>query len=138
MSVPQVRQKPRRATSELWNHAISPRVRRNEALETGQMTANGPPTAFWHMRQWHTWTFSGGASQAKRTAPHWQPPVSRLLGGAVRSMALSCMTLLTCSPHQGEERAHRSHVSGSGRRDSAWHRPLRLLGGPRLLISLIS
>jgi hypothetical protein len=31
---------------------------------TGQMTAKGPPTAFWHMRQWQTWTFTGGEVKA--------------------------------------------------------------------------
>ncbi|GGF39871.1 hypothetical protein GCM10011321_33340 [Youhaiella tibetensis] len=68
--MPQLLQKPRRARSELRNQENAPRVTRNELLSTGQITANGPPTAFWHIRQWQTWTFSGGASKAKRTAPH--------------------------------------------------------------------
>jgi hypothetical protein len=62
--VPQSRQKPRRATAELWNHENSPRVTVKSVFITGQMTANGPPTAFWHMRQWQTWTFTGGEVKA--------------------------------------------------------------------------
>jgi len=49
--LPQARQNPRRPTSELAKKLSAPRVTRNDGLSTGQMTANGPPTAFWHMRQ---------------------------------------------------------------------------------------
>jgi hypothetical protein len=62
--VPQSRQKPRRARSELLNQEIWPRVTRNEVFRTGPITAKGPPTAFWHIRQWHRCTFLGGKSQA--------------------------------------------------------------------------
>ncbi len=37
--------------------------------------ANGAPLAFWHIRQWQIETLFGVAEIAKRTAPHWQPPV---------------------------------------------------------------
>jgi hypothetical protein len=37
--------------------------------------AKGAPDAFWHIRQWQMLVLVGGADNAKRTAPHWQPPV---------------------------------------------------------------
>jgi hypothetical protein len=64
MGVPQSRQKPRRATAELSNHDIVPRVTRKPDFGTGTITAKGPPTAFWHIRQWQTWTLSGAPSLA--------------------------------------------------------------------------
>ena len=44
------------------------------AVFTLDRAANGPPTAFWHIRQWQT-VDSGVSNSAYRTAPHWQPPV---------------------------------------------------------------
>ena len=42
------------------------------AASTLTSAANGPPTAFWHMRQWQKVDL-GLAYSAYRTAPHWQP-----------------------------------------------------------------
>src|SRR5208337_4496791 len=72
--VPQAAQKCRSATEELRNEAGSPRVQAKRAAGTFDRAANGPPTAFWHMRQWQT-VDSGISNRAYRTAPHWQPPV---------------------------------------------------------------
>jgi hypothetical protein len=43
---------------------VSYRVIRKSDLSTRQITAKGPPTAFWHMRQWQTWTLLGALSKA--------------------------------------------------------------------------
>ena len=72
--VPQLWQKCRSAADELWKLAGSPRVQTKQDDVTLQKAANGPPTAFWHMRQWQM-VDSGASNNAYRTAPHWQPPV---------------------------------------------------------------
>jgi len=50
--VPHVAQKPRWATEELRNSAGAPRVQTKSARPISAQAKNGPPTAFWHMRQW--------------------------------------------------------------------------------------
>src|SRR5205823_9120406 len=74
--VPQLAQKSRCASDELAKLAGVPRAQAKSLRCTGADAANGPPTAFWHIRQWHRCTRSGGPLIAYRTAPHWQPPVS--------------------------------------------------------------
>src|SRR5262245_35266975 len=52
-----------------------PLLHANSVQGTLAHTANGPATAFWHMRQWQMPIRGGSAKTTKRTAPHWQPPV---------------------------------------------------------------
>jgi hypothetical protein len=74
--VPQAAQKSRSAIDEERNAAGLPRVQAKCSLGMSANEANGAPLAFWHIRQWQMLTFDGTADSAKRTAPHWQPPVS--------------------------------------------------------------
>src|ERR1700716_612337 len=73
--VPQAAQKSRSAIDEDLNAAGVPRVQLKSACSISAKEANGAPDAFWHIRQWQTLILAGGADSAKRTAPHWQPPV---------------------------------------------------------------
>src|SRR5947207_1820058 len=73
--VPQAAQKSRSAMEEDWNAAGLPLVQAKSACSISAKEANGAPDAFWHIRQWQMLTLAGGADSAKRTAPHWQPPV---------------------------------------------------------------
>src|SRR5438874_2583751 len=73
--VPQSAQKSRSAIEEDWNAAGLPRVQEKSACSMSAKEANGAPDAFWHIRQWQMLILAGGADTAKRTAPHWQPPV---------------------------------------------------------------
>jgi hypothetical protein len=57
--VPQSAQKSRAAREEDWNAAGRPLVQAKSAHGTSARTANGPATAFWHMRQWHRPIFCG-------------------------------------------------------------------------------
>ena len=74
--VPQAAQKSRSAIEEERNAAGWPRVQTKSLVSISAKEANGAPEAFWHIRQWQMLTLAGGAVSAKRTAPHWQPPVS--------------------------------------------------------------
>lgn len=40
---------------------------------------NGPPNAFWHMRQWRMEARPGSPSTLNRAAPHWHPPLKLTL-----------------------------------------------------------
>src|ERR1700692_2866352 len=73
--VPQSLQKSRSAVEEDRNVAGLPRVQAKSVFSISANEAKGAPEAFWHIRQWQTLTFLGGADSAKRMAPHWQPPV---------------------------------------------------------------
>src|SRR3954466_1781915 len=73
--VAQSAQKWRSAMDEDWNAAGLPRVQLKSACSMSAKEANGAPDAFWHIRQWQMLILAGGADSAKRTAPHWQPPV---------------------------------------------------------------
>jgi hypothetical protein len=73
--VPQAAQKSRSAIEEERNVAGLPRVQAKSPRSMSAKDANGAPVAFWHIRQWQMLTFTGAADNAKRTAPHWQPPV---------------------------------------------------------------
>src|ERR1700730_19355394 len=81
--VPQVAQKSRSAVEEDRNVAGLPRVQAKSVFSISAKEANGAPEAFWHIRQWQTLTFLGGADSAKRMAPHWQPPVKTGFSGGV-------------------------------------------------------
>src|SRR3954447_12866171 len=81
--VPQAAQKSRMAMEEDWNEAGLPRVQAKSACSISAKEANGAPVAFWHIRQWQILILVGGADSAKRTAPHWQPPVRTGLGASV-------------------------------------------------------
>src|SRR3954467_9368014 len=74
--VPQAAQKSRIAIEEERNAAGAPRVQAKCSFRISAKEANGAPLAFWHIRQWQMLIFDGTAESAKRTAPHWQPPVS--------------------------------------------------------------
>jgi len=52
--VPQSLQNPRIPEAELRNAAGRPRVHTTSAFGSLASAAKGPPTAFWHMRQWQT------------------------------------------------------------------------------------
>src|SRR5712672_2299853 len=73
--VPQAAQKSRSAIDEERNAAGFPRVQAKYSFGMSANEANGAPLAFWHIRQWQMQIFEGTADSAKRTAPHWQPPV---------------------------------------------------------------
>src|SRR3954463_7343669 len=73
--VPQAAQKSRSAVDEERNAAGFPRVQAKCSFGMSANDANGAPLAFWHIRQWQMLIFDGTADSAKRTAPHWQPPV---------------------------------------------------------------
>src|SRR3954454_5273610 len=73
--VPQAAQKSRIAIDEERYAAGFPRVQAKCSFGMSANEANGAPLAFWHIRQWQMLTFDGTADSAKRTAPHWQPPV---------------------------------------------------------------
>src|ERR1700733_13841558 len=73
--VPQAAQKSRSAIEEERNAAGWPRVQAKSLRSISANDANGAPVAFWHIRQGQMLTFTGVADSAKRTAPHWQPPV---------------------------------------------------------------
>src|SRR3977135_3314034 len=73
--VPQAAQKSRSAIDEERNAAGFPRVQAKCSFGMSANDANGAPLAFWHIRQWQMLIFEGMADSAKRTAPHWQPPV---------------------------------------------------------------
>src|SRR4051795_10491525 len=73
--VPQAAQKSRSAIDEERNAAGFPRVQAKSSFDISAKDANGAPLAFWHIRQWQMLIFNGAADSAKRTAPHWQPPV---------------------------------------------------------------
>src|SRR2546423_14938897 len=73
--VPQAAQKSRSAMDEDWKAAGLPLVQLKSACSMSANDANGAPDAFWHIRQWQMLIFAGAADSAKRTAPHWQPPV---------------------------------------------------------------
>src|SRR6185437_3252947 len=73
--VPQAAQKSRSAIDEDRNADGLPRVQAKSAFAISANDAKGAPEAFWHIRQWQMLIFAGGADSAKRTAPHWQPPV---------------------------------------------------------------
>jgi hypothetical protein len=68
-------QNPRSTHDELVKIVGAPRVQRKSFRLNVVNAWNGWPVAFWHIRQWQMHARSGGASAAKRTAPHWQPPV---------------------------------------------------------------
>jgi hypothetical protein len=59
--VPQRGQKPRSAADELANSDGLPRVQAMSGSFTAAHAKNGPPTAFWHMRQWQIPVRSGTA-----------------------------------------------------------------------------
>src|SRR6266704_913485 len=65
----------RSAMEEDWKAAGLPLVQAKSARSMSAKEANGAPDAFWHIRQWQMLIFAGAADTAKRTAPHWQPPV---------------------------------------------------------------
>ena len=44
----------RAAREEDWNDPGCPRVHAKSPQGTSASTTNGPPTAFWHIRQWHS------------------------------------------------------------------------------------
>src|SRR6266567_132623 len=73
--VPQSAQKSRSAMDEDWNAAGLPRVQLKSERSMSAKEAKGAPDAFWHIRQWQMLILAGDADTAKRTAPHWQPPV---------------------------------------------------------------
>src|SRR5215468_2445729 len=73
--VPQAGQKSRSAIEEDWNADGLPRVQAKSACSMSAKEANGAPVAFWHIRQWQMLIRVGDFATAKRTAPHWQPPV---------------------------------------------------------------
>src|SRR3954447_11237399 len=73
--VPQAAQKSRIAIEEERKAAGWPRVHEKCSFRISAKEANGAPVAFWHIRQWQMLIFEGTADSAKRTAPHWQPPV---------------------------------------------------------------
>jgi hypothetical protein len=54
---------------ELLNRTGAPPVQVRSASFTVISAANGPPTAFWHIRQWHTDAFDNAVTEY-RTAPH--------------------------------------------------------------------
>src|SRR3954453_12013387 len=83
MGVPQAAQKSRSAIEEEANAAGLPRVQEKCSCGISANEANGAPLAFWHIRQWQMLTRTGAADTAKRTAPHWQPPVSMGMVSAV-------------------------------------------------------
>ncbi len=59
--VPHAAQKSRAASEELRKVAGVPRVQAKSASCTGASGANGPPTAFWHIRQWQMCVPCGAA-----------------------------------------------------------------------------
>src|ERR1700716_2186296 len=73
--VPQSAQKSRSAMEEERNAAGLPPGPAEVLRSISAKEASGAPDAFWHIRQWQMLTFTGAADTAKRTAPHWQPPV---------------------------------------------------------------
>src|SRR6266702_2026021 len=73
--VPQAAQKSRSAIDEDLNAAGLPRVQAKFSFSMSANEANGAPEAFWHIRQWQMLILAGNPDSAKRTAPHWQPPV---------------------------------------------------------------
>src|SRR3954453_19046328 len=77
MGVPQAAQKSRSAIEEEANAAGLPRIQEKCSCGMSANEANGAPVAFWHIRQWQMLTRTGGDDTAKRSAPHWQPPVRR-------------------------------------------------------------
>src|SRR6478672_7738398 len=81
--VPQSAQKSRSAIEEDWNADGLPRVQLKSACSISAKEANGAPDAFWHIRQWQMLILAGAPDTAKRTAPHWQPPVKTNLLSAV-------------------------------------------------------
>src|SRR4029077_7733179 len=83
--VPQSAQKSRIAIEEDLNAAGLPLVQVKSPFSISAKEANGAPAAFWHIRQWQMLTFMGAAFSAKRTAPHWQPPVRTGLASEVMS-----------------------------------------------------
>src|SRR5258708_1870598 len=84
--VPQAAQKSRSAMDEDLNAAGLPRVQAKSACSISAKEANGAPEAFWHIRQWQMLILAGSPDSAKRTAPHWQPPVKT---GLVASVMLT-------------------------------------------------
>src|SRR5436309_109342 len=74
--VPQSAQKSRIAIEEDLNAAGLPRVQLKSECSMSANEANGAPDAFWHIRQWQMLILAGSPDNAKRTAPHWQRPVS--------------------------------------------------------------
>src|SRR3954453_21646359 len=59
--VPHAAQKSRSAMEEERNAAGVPRVQAKSLRSISARDANGAPDAFWHIRQWQTLTFTGGA-----------------------------------------------------------------------------
>jgi hypothetical protein len=62
--VPQRAQKPRSAAEELRNLVGSPRVQAKFSIRTFAHAVKGPPTDFWHMRQWQMPARSGSLYNA--------------------------------------------------------------------------
>src|ERR1700756_1393927 len=73
--VPQAAQKSRSAIEEERKDDGCPLVQAKSVLLISAKEANGAALAFWHIRQWQMLILFGAAASAKRTAPHWQPPV---------------------------------------------------------------
>src|SRR5271155_2526588 len=60
--------------SELEKVAIAPLVTTNSESRTPVKAMNGPPLAFWHIRQWQMLAPIGSPIKGLRTAPHSPPP----------------------------------------------------------------
>src|SRR6185312_2570263 len=103
--VPQAAQKSRSAMDEDWNEAGLPRVQVKCSCSISAREANGAPEAFWHIRQWQMLTLVGGTDNAKRTAPHWQPPVRTVLWSLSAMLTPSAAKLPAASPaHRHRQR----------------------------------
>src|SRR4030088_2408349 len=102
--VPQAAQKSRSAMDEDLNAAGLPRVQAKSACSISAKEANGAPEAFWHIRQWQTLILAGGADSAKRTAPHWQPPVRTGLGASVITAPSAARLPATSPAHRRRRR----------------------------------
>src|ERR1043165_3218321 len=91
--VPQAVQKSRIAIDDDWYAAGLPRVQAKCSFLISANEANGAPLAFWHIRQWQMLIFDGAAESAKRTAPHWQPPVRTGFSGSLMLRSVSRLPL---------------------------------------------
>src|SRR6478672_7586811 len=102
--VPQAAQKSRSSIEEDLNAAGLPRVQLKYACSISAKEANGAPDAFWHIRQWQMLILAGAPDTAKRTAPHWQPPVKTNLLSAVMLTPSAARRPATLPAHRRRQR----------------------------------
>src|SRR3984957_12547887 len=120
--VPHCAQKPRSAMSELGKVAIAPLVTTNSDSRTPPNAMNGPPLAFWHIRQWQMLTPVGSAIMREGTAPHWQPPAKPAAASIAIALSLPGNALLEKKDAFGSNR-HREEAEGRPGDPGAVRRP---------------